>query len=118
MRRAEICSPEKEGSCATSLGTQAQPDEECGILCWYPINEEREQARTIVFKKLALDIMDGPPRQIVGYICDDNFVDGYQLIQFNPACLYLSYKNTSNFKLLASKMCVNRNHLIVAKKST
>ena len=81
-------------------------------------NEEREQARTIVFKKPVLDIRDGPPRQIVGYICDDNFVDGYQLIQFNPACLYLSYKNTSNFKLLASKMCVNRNHLIVAKKST
>ena len=106
--------------CATALVSLPRPTQSVtqknSVTIFF--NEEKEQTRTVVFEKPVLDIRDGPPRQIVGYICSGNTFDGYQLIQVNPACLYLSYKNTNNFKLLASKMCVNHSNLIVAKKST
>ena len=73
---------------------------------------------TIEFHKSILEINNGPPRKIFGYICGNKFVNGYQLIQFKPACLYISYKNTTNFKLLGAKVCIHSNDTIIEDKST
>ena len=80
--------------------------------------EENGATHSLTFPKPSLYIRDEPPRQIVGYICGPDIVDGYKIIQINPACLYLSHKNTGNFKLLASKVCFDCEGRIVKNKST
>ena len=50
--------------------------------------------------KSILDVHNGLPRQIVGYICNPNIVDGYTMVQINPAYVYLSQKNTGNLSCL------------------
>ena len=53
-----------------------------------------------------------------GYVCDIEVVDGYTLVHYSPAAVYVSTKNSVNFKILAAKVCIDENGRIVDKKSS
>ena len=65
--------------------------------------DEDGTTRSISFPKPFLDVHDGLPRQIVGYICNPIIVDGYTMVQINPACLYLSPKTQTILSWLLQK---------------
>ena len=79
-------------------------------------NDSDSSTKVIKFDRPFLHKNDLPPRNILGYICDVNVVDGYTLTQYNPVGLYLSYKNTSNFKILSAKLCIDENGRVVDKR--
>ena len=74
--------------------------------------------KIIQFDRPFLHKKEEPPRNVLGYICDISPVDGYVLSHYSPVCIYISYKNTNNFKLLAAKLCVDNNGRVVTSKSS
>ena len=82
-------------------------------------NEDEGVSRTLIFPKPTLAYSDNGQRRIItGYKCDGTVVSGWKLIQFNPVCLYISLKNTNNFKLLAAKVCIDGDGQLVVSKSS
>ena len=78
---------------------------------------EQGSTATLSFPKPVVQVRTKPRRHIIGYTCSNIYTNGWKLIQFNPAFLYLSTKNTHNFKLLAAKVCIEGDNMIVSNRS-
>lgn len=90
----------------TNQSTKAYAISETKSTVTFIFADETVQTRSLTFPKPTLIKENEPRAHYTGYKCGDEVVHGWKLIQFNPACLYLSSKNTNNFKLLASKVCI------------
>ena len=84
----------------------------------FMFNDTRTTTKIIQFERPLLQKDTDSPYNILGYIWDIFPVDGYILVHFSPAAVYVSFKNSTNFKLQAANVCADKDGRIFESKSS